>query len=191
MALEVTKLLTYEAYLKTPETKQRYEIVDGELIMSPSPLPLHQWIVANLFRLLDAYVREHQLGVVLFAPLDIVIRQTPLRTRQPDVLFLSAVHSGIVGRDQLQGLPLLPHAPDLVVEILSPSNARRDLRKKIEDYRIIGVRECWVVRLEAQTVEVLRLSATTEETVDIFSMGMTVRSEVLDEYTVAVEDIFA
>ncbi len=73
MALEAVKVLTYEAYLAMPEMKQRYEILDGELIMSPSPLPIHQWIAANLFRTLDTYVRGHQLGIVLFAPLDVVI----------------------------------------------------------------------------------------------------------------------
>lgn len=191
MALEAAKVLTYEAYLAMPEMKQRYEILDGELIMSPSPLPLHQWIAANVFRLLDAYVRGHQLGVVLFAPLDVVIHQTPLRTRQPDLLFLSAARSGIVGAEQLQGVPLLAHAPDLAIEILSPANTRRELDDKLRDYQSIGVRECWIISPEAHTVEVVRLSTQAVEPLNIFGRGMTVQSEVLVGCNLDVEAIFA
>ena len=115
MAIEAKKLLTFEEYLLTPEMKQRYEIIDGELIMSPSPVPTHQWIIANLFRALDRFVRERQLGVVLFAPLDVIIRRAPLRTRQPDLLFLSAARTGITGSEQLAGMPILSQVPDGVV----------------------------------------------------------------------------
>ena len=191
MTLEAVKILTYEAYLAMPEMKQRYEIIDGELIMSPSPLPIHQWIAANLFRLLDAEIRGRQLGVVLFAPLDVVIHQTPLRTRQPDLLFLSAERSGILGAEQLQGVPLLAHAPDLVIEILSPANTRRELDAKIEDYQSIGVNECWIVSPEAHTVELVQLSHDAITPLDIFGQGMTVRSEVLAGCKVTVEAIFA
>lgn len=191
MALEAVKILTYEAYLTMPEMKQRYEILDGELIMSPSPLPIHQWIAANLFRALDAYVRDRQLGIILFAPLDVIIQQTPLRARQPDVLFLSAERSGILGAEQLQNLQLLAHAPDLVIEILSPANTRRELDEKLQDYQSIGVRECWIVSPEAHTVEVVRLSNQAIEPLDIFGHGMTVQSEVLADCNLAVEAIFA
>ncbi|MDH3600546.1 MAG: Uma2 family endonuclease [Candidatus Tectomicrobia bacterium] len=191
MTLEAAKVLTYEAYLAMPEMKQRYEIIDGELIMSPSPLPIHQWIAANLFRLLDADVRARQLGVVFFAPLDVVIHQTPLRTRQPDLLFLSAERSGILGAEQLQGLPLLAHAPDLVIEILSPANTRRELDAKIEDYQSIGVNECWIVSPEAHTVEVVQLSHDAIAPLDIFGHGTTVQSEVLADCNVTVEAIFS
>ncbi len=184
-------VLTYEAYLAMPEIKQRYDILNGELIMSPSPLPIHQWIAANLFRLLDAYVRDRQLGIVLFAPLDVVIRQTPLQTRQPDLLFLSAKRSGIVGAEQLQGLSRLMSPPDLAIEILSPANTRRELDEKLQDYQSIGVRECWIVSPEAHTVEVVRLSMQTAEPLAIFGHGMTVQSAVLAGLNLDVEAIFA
>ena len=181
MAVE-TRKLTYEEYLATPEMKCRYEIIDGKMIMAPSPLPIHQWVAANLFRALDPFVRERRLGVLLFAPLDIVIRRAPLRTRQPDLLFLSAERSGITGGTQLTGLQLLEQAPDLVVQILSPANTRREITDKLEDYRSIGVRECWSVSPEAQTVEVMRLSSEGMQTLDIFGTGMTIRSEILEGF---------
>jgi Uma2 family endonuclease len=191
MALDAVKILTYEAYLAMPEMKQRYEILDGELIMSPNPLPIHQWIAANLFRMLDACVRARHLGVLLFAPLDVVIQQSPLRTRQPDLLFLSAERSGIIGVEQLQGLQLLAHVPDLVIDILSPANTRRELEEKLQNYQSIGVRECWIVSPEAHTVEVVRLSMQKVEPLDIFGHGMTVQSEVLADCNLTVEAIFA
>lgn len=191
MAIETKKLLTFEDYLLTPEMKQRYEIIDGEIIMSPSPVPFHQWIIANLFEALNRFVRERQSGVVLFAPLDVIIRRAPLRTRQPDLLFLSAERSGLTGGAQLEGMPILSQAPDLVIEILSPSNTRRERTDKLEDYRAIGVRECWFVSPEARTVEVMRLSPERLETLDIFGTGMTVRSEVLEELALSVEEVFA
>ena len=191
MALETTKLLTYEDYLAMPEMKQRYEVIDGELIMTPSPIPIHQWIVANLFRALDRFVHERQLGVVLFAPLDVVIHKAPLRTRQPDLLFLSAERSGIRGSAQLKELQLLHHAPDVVIEVLSANHTRRELSGKLDDYRTIGVRECWIVSPEAHTVEVMRLSPEGTEVLDIFGTGMTIRSEVLEGCTVSVEEVFA
>jgi Uma2 family endonuclease len=123
--------------------------------------------------------------------LDVVIHQTPLRTRQPDLLFLSAERSGILGAEQLQGLALLAHAPDLAIEILSPANTRRELDEKLRDYQSIGVSECWIVSPEAHTVEVMRLSLKAIEPLDIFGRGMTVQSEVLAGCKLTVEAIFA
>jgi Uma2 family endonuclease len=99
-----TKPLTYEKYLATPEMKCRYEIIDGELLMAASPIPIHQWIVGNVYRVLHAFVSLHRLGIVLMAPLDILIRRDPLGTRQPDLLFLSAARSGVIEGAQLRGL---------------------------------------------------------------------------------------
>jgi Uma2 family endonuclease len=131
------------------------------------------------------------LGVVLMAPVDLLIQREPLRTRQPDILYLSADRTGIRGRAQLRGLPFLEIPPDLVVEVLSPSNTRRDIESKLEDYRRIGVKECWLVSPEAETIDVLRLSAqSTTAAVGIFGIDGTLRSEVLGDFTLYVRDIF-
>jgi len=190
MAVDTQKL-TYEEYLAMPEMKQRYEIIDGELMMAASPIPIHQWIAANIFRALDPFVRERRLGILFFAPLDIIIRRAPLRTRQPDLLFLSAARSGITEGAQLRGLQVLQQAPELVIEILSPTNTRREIADKLEDYRSIGVRECWIVSPEALTVEVVRLSAEGIQTIDIFGTGMTIHSEILAGLSLPVAEVFA
>ncbi|MEK7814298.1 MAG: Uma2 family endonuclease, partial [Chloroflexota bacterium] len=80
--------------------------------------------------------------------------------------------------------------PDLVVEVLSPSNTRREIESKLEDYRQISVRECWLVSPEAETIEVLRLSAEGATTAGIFAVDGTLRSEVLGDFTLPIREIF-
>jgi Uma2 family endonuclease len=128
---------------------------------------------------------------VLKAPLDIVIRRDPLRTRQPDLLFLSAERTGVTTGAQLTGMRLLSHIPDLVIEVLSPTNTRREVADKLEDYRSIGVCEGWIVSPDAFTVEVVRLSAEGLQTLVIFGTGMTINSEILAGLSLPVAEVFA
>lgn len=175
-----TKLLTYEEYLKLPEIKKRYDIVDGEMITAPGPTTEHQFDSRRIFRLLDHFfVVEHQLGEVLYAPLDILIQREPLRTRQPDILFVSNERRAILGQ-------IIEGAPDLVVEILSPNNTRRDVEAKLADYARIGVRECWLVSQEARTVEVLRLVDGAWQRASLCGVGDRVRSDVLEGFEAEV-----
>lgn len=185
-----TKILTYEAYLALPEIKQRYDIVDGVFCMAPAPTPTHQWIAQEIFVLLRAFVNERNVGVVLIAPVDLLIQQEPLRVRQPDVLYLSAERTGIKGPADLRGMALLETPPDLVVEVLSPSNTRRDIEAKVQDYQRIGVRECWLVSPEAETVEVLRLAGGEATAVRIVGVDGTLTSETLIDFTLRLRDIF-
>ena len=167
-----TRQLTYEEYLKTPEIKARYDIVDGVMTMAPAPTLEHQKILRQLFLMLHQFVSEQQLGEVLFAPVDVIIQREPLRTRQPDLLFVSNERANILG-DQVEG------APDLVVEILSPSNTRSDLEAKLSDYATLGVSECWLVSPEARSVEILGLTEGSWVRLGISGLGEQVRSQVL------------
>ena len=80
-----TRHLTFADYLLLPTIQQRYDIVDGEMVMSAAPTPRQQWISQNLCVALRAYFRANRRGIVIYAPCDIVIRRDPLRTRQPDL----------------------------------------------------------------------------------------------------------
>ena len=91
------KRLTFEAWQALPETRQRYEIVDGVLLMAPAPTADHQWIMFEISVRLRSFVNDRDLGVVLPAPVDLLIQRDPLRTRQPDVLYLNAERTGIRG----------------------------------------------------------------------------------------------
>ena len=178
------KHLTYDVYLAMPEMKQRYSIVDGELVMAASPTPDHQTVVQETFVKLDSFVREHRLGRVFLAPLDIVIRRDPLRTRQPDLMFISNARRYIIGMQVIEG------GPDLVVEVLSPTNTRQELQEKLQDYQTIGVREAWVVSPQARTVEVLKLSPERIERSGLYGLGDLLASHVLPELHLTVNEIF-
>jgi Uma2 family endonuclease len=112
MLLE-TKTLTYEEYLAMPETNCRYEIIDGVLLMSPTPVWKHNRYVRRIANLLEAFVMEKDLGEVQQAPYDVVVEEEPLRTRQPDVLFVSADKVKALGIETLDELAQLSFAPNL------------------------------------------------------------------------------
>ena len=135
--------LTYEDYRKTPDD-ERWELLNGELIMPPSPTIAHQRVSRRLERRLDTFVEERGLGEVFYAPCDVVL--SDVNVVQPDLLFVSTEQAHIITRENIRG------APDLVVEILSPSTASRDWRDKLDLYAEHGVKEYWVVDPDAQRV---------------------------------------
>ena len=180
-----TTRLTYEEYLKEPVTMSRYDIVDGEMIMSAAPNPYHQRTIRSTFRPLDRFVIERELGEILFAPLDVIIQRNPLRTRQPDLLFISNERANIIQEDRIHG------GPDLVVEILSPSNSRADIEAKLADYARIEVRECWLAAPYGCTVETLLLEDGEWRRLAIRGVGENVETVVLQGLELPVSEIFA
>ena len=190
--LSAPQTLSWEDYVNSPLTKTPYEIIEGEWIPMPSPEADHQWISRVLLLAVDNYVMANGLGVVLTAPFDVVIRRTPrLQTRQPDLLFISAERRGIRGRRELRGINRLEFAPDLVIEILSPDEIRRELTGKLRDYAEIGVREIWIVTAQGETVEVLNLQEAQYVRGGLYGIGDSVQSAVLPGFSLAVETIFA
>ncbi len=177
--------ISYEEYLALPETMQRYEIIDGELIMSPAPTTGHQLALGNFYRPLFDFVSQRQLGFVLFAPLDVIVRRKPkLRMRQPDLIYVSNERRHIVS-DRIEG------GPDLVVEVLSPGDTRKKIAAKLKDYQRIGVRECWLVSIEAETVEVLQLTPKSVKRLGLYGSGDIVRSKVLSGLELPTKKLFA
>ena len=135
-----TPRLTYQDYANL-EGDERYELLDGELILVGSPNMDHQEAVTNLGTSLSVFVKEHDLGKIYFAPTDVLLADTDVV--QPDLLFISNEREHIRTPANIQG------APDLIVEILSPSSSRRDWRDKRELYarqprreRVLDRRSC-------------------------------------------------
>lgn len=190
-AKALKKTISYEEYLQMPEINLRYEIIDGEMIMSPAPTSEHQWFTQNLIEKLGPFVKRKKIGVALFAPIDVLIRKNPLKTRQPDILFLSTERTGVKGRDELKDMPVIEVSPDLVVEILSPSDRSTVLQGKLQDYARIGAQECWLISPEAETVEVLRFTPAGIQRVNLYGAGDTLRSDLLPGFKMKVDDIFA
>ena len=183
---QAVQTLTYEQYLAEGETNRRYDIIDGVRRWMPNPTVCHQDVLFNIAAAFKAFGRATDAGRMVVAACDVLIDYSPLKTRQPDVLFIS--HERFGSRD-----PLDPGAldPELVVEVLSPSDTKAVLSSKLRDFRRVNVKECWIVSLEAQTVEVVRLSPEWEETLAVYQVGEVVQSAAFPELLVAVADIFA
>ncbi len=183
------KLISYEDYLLMPEMNQRYEIIDGDLQMTPSPTKRHQKLVLRIASLLESFVSEQNLGEVLHAPMDVLIeRHLKLRTRQPDVLYLKTQTGADVSTSDDSNF--ITMAPDLVVEVLSSSDSRRSVGEKLKDYQKIGVKECWLVSPEGETIEVLDLSGKEVSTVALCGGGGHLTSKVLPDLSLTVRHIF-
>ena len=172
---------TYEDYLQLPEEK-RYELIEGEFYMVPSPGWSHQTIITKIFLALHHHVNNLKLGEVRFAPLDVVFSNEDVV--QPDVLFISRERYEIITEKNVQG------APDLVVEILSPSTAERDKGLKRKLYAKHGVREYWIADPEAKSIEVMTLGENGLETVQVCKMGEALSSPLLEGLSLNLDDIF-
>lgn len=141
--------LTYQDYCALPDDGRRYEILDGDLYMSPSPEEPHQNAVFNLAAILRDHVRRHKLGKVYIAPFDVLLDEH--NVVEPDIIFVSKARRSIITRKNIQGLP------DLLVEGLSPSNSERDLRDKRNIYARCGVRYYWLIDPQARSITELEL----------------------------------
>jgi Uma2 family endonuclease len=182
------KTLTYEEYMAEPRVEGRYDIIDGVRVEMPGASWFHQEIVGHVFELLRAFQRAQRTGRTLMAPFDVVIRQGPLRTRQPDVFFITNERLEEAGGVSVDGP--LPLGPELIIEVLSPSETPRTLRAKLDDFASVGVREAWLVSPESETVQLLRLTPERIETAAVYVYGQTLISEAIAGLTMALADIF-
>lgn len=118
-----------------PDDGRRYELYDGEIYVSPAPVPAHQRVSANTHALLlRAEMAGH--GVSFAAPIEVKLGRG--RVVQPDLIFIRRERLAIIGETQIVG------APDLVVEIVSPSSRKRDLGWKLRAYEAAGIPFYWV-----------------------------------------------
>ncbi len=179
--LNVKARFTYADYLETPDD-ERYELLNGELIMPPSPKEIHQHISGSLYLILGAFVREHSLGKVYFAPFDVVLSDA--NVVQPDLLFVSNARADIITPDNIQG------SPDMVVEILSPATAERDRTVKLDLYARHGVKEYWIVDPDTRTIMVLLQEESRLEISGVYGEGQSLCSPTLAGFSVEVEEIF-
>lgn len=176
---------TYEDYRRLPDDGWRYEVLRGELHMTPAPSAKHQAAVRNLAFLFMLFLREHPLGKIYFAPIDVILPDGLATPVQPDLVFLSQERAQIVGEQLIEG------APDLIVEVLSPSNWLDDRRVKFEIYAKSGVREYWIADPREHTVEVYVLRNSGYELLGRCVDGEEIRSELLAGFSPAADEIFA
>ena len=186
---EMTKAVikfTYKDYKSLPESeRERYELLEGELVMVPSPTPYHQRISRNLEWHLWGFVRARQLGEVLAAPCDVVLGERgEERVVQPDIIFISKAREEIIQEEEVRG------APDLVIEVLSPATAERDRTYKRTLYARHGVKEYWLVDPETKTIEVLELGERGYERAGLYKGDEVLTSPLLPGLRVPLSEVF-
>ena len=173
---------TVADYLTTPDDK-RYQLLDGELILAPSPTDRHQAIMGTLFFLLYQHNLGTGSGHVRMAPLDVHLSEYDLT--QLDILFVSIDRASIITAANIQG------APDLVVEIPSPSTERFDRGYKRTMYARNGVREYWLVDPAGETVEVMTAAEEGFVTESIYQRDRILVSPLLPGLSIELNRIFS
>jgi Uma2 family endonuclease len=182
-------VVDWEGYLNLPDDLTHYEIIDGEVIPLASPTLKHQMVSRELFKRLDALTTARKLGQILYAPFDFVVRRAPVRTRQPDLFFLS--RERLHDWAQLQEQPRLEFAPDLVIEILSPSETYTYWSEKLQDYYVLGVPEVWLVDIDKRAIEVQVREAGGYRSLGWFAGEQAVASQVLAGLELKPAEVFA
>ncbi len=174
---------TVRDYKALPESEtKRYELLGGELVVVPSPTWKHQEISSRLQFHLQAFVDEHDLGHVVGAPLDVVLSEEDVV--QPDILYISHERASIIREDGVYG------APDLIVEILSPSTAERDRTYKKTLYARHGVQEYWIVDPALSAVEVFTLKEESWERAALCNVEEALRSPLLPGLEISLTKVF-
>ena len=142
---------TYEHYVHFPTDGKRHEIVDGEHFVNPAPSTKHQYAVQQLFRQLDAQVRETERGIVFVSPIDVQVSE--FTVIQPDLAVVLNERRNIITDAKLDG------APNMLVEVVSPSSTSFDRTTKKLAYQRAAVPEYWIVDPMQKTIEQFALAA--------------------------------
>jgi len=172
---------TYEDYLKTPEDR-RYELIEGDLLMTPAPVPNHQRILRKIAFILERFVTDNDLGEIFYAPCDVYFDNE--NVLDPDILFVSNEKAGIIGEKNIQG------APDVVIEILSESTAYNDIVKKKKIYARFGVKEYWISDPIEKTIEIFLPKNGVLESHKSFSQEQTLESPLLGGLKIKLSEVF-
>jgi len=175
--------VTYADLERWPDDGKQYELYDGEVRVVPSPSNLHQFVLTNLLEILLEYRKTHG-GFVVPAPLDVVFQEDTVV--QPDITFLTAQTARL-----LDMVKPIRFAPDLVVEILSPSTSKWDRIKKYDVYARHGVAEYWIVDPGNETVEIFALRDGTYELASPGQQAGQLASATLPGLVVDLERVFS
>ncbi len=174
---------TYDDYSRLPDDGKRYEVIRGELYMSAAPRPLHQRVITRLSFFLEGFLENSAQGTAFVAPIDVILPQKLGDPVQPDIVVVRRESLHIIDELNIRG------APDLLVEVLSPSNPAHDRSLKYDLYAEAGVLEYWIVDPRQRTVEIHLLRDGAYELAGQWGVGEVARSELLDGFAVSVDEI--
>lgn len=148
MAPQTTSRMTYRDFAELPDDGKHYELIEGELILNPSPVTRHQQIIRRILVRLDMYFTEQGGGEAFIAPLDVVLAEDVVV--EPDLMVVRSERMSIVRETNIQG------APNIVVEVLSDGTRKRDEIVKRKLYERYGVDEYWIVDPVVEVVKIYR-----------------------------------
>jgi Uma2 family endonuclease len=184
MARTAHRPLTYDDLLALPEDGLRHELIDGEHYVTPAPSMRHQAVSMNFSTLLGPFVKTSDCGRLFAAPCDVVFSHKDVV--EPDLFFVARERLGLIAEGYLHG------APDLVIEILSPSTGKRDQGVKLQLYERMGVREYWLVDPFLETIRVYRRTGAALRLVAELSAerGEDLMTPLLPGLAIPVAEIF-
>jgi Uma2 family endonuclease len=184
MAPQTSTKMTYEDLLLLPEDGLRHEIIDGEHYVNASPVTKHQRVSMRLIVEISYYLREHPVGELFHAPLDIVFSRYDVV--EPDLLYISNERREIITTKNIQG------SPDLLVEILSESNRKYDEVTKRALYERTEVGEYWIVDPRRDAIQIFRRNAEGRyEIAANLSRNETLTSPLFPMLEIHLDEIFA
>lgn len=175
------KKYTYQDYLQTPD-EERYELINGELLMAPAPIPNHQRILREVGYYILEFLKKTKLGEVFYASCDIYFDEE--NTVQPDIFFIAKERRNIIGEKKIEG------APDITIEIVSSNSAYRDLVKKKNLYAKFYVKEYWIVMPEEKAIEIYTLKEKNYHLYKSFTENDTLTSPILKGFQLILREIF-
>lgn len=175
--------ITRDDYALIPEGAPRQELIEGDLIMAPSPTTPHQDIAGRIYLIIANFLHKHPIGRVFIAPLDVYL--SDINVFQPDVFFILRDHASIIEEHGIEG------APDLVVEVLSKSRVRFDLGPKRSVYARTGVEELWIVDPTKRTLALYRLAENPNTPIATYKAKQKFSSVLLPGLTIDLAKVFA
>ncbi|WP_339788917.1 Uma2 family endonuclease [uncultured Imperialibacter sp.] len=182
LVINRTKEWTASDYQLLGESAAPCQLIDGELFMSPSPTPEHQRVVRRLFKILDSFAAS--AGEVFFSPIDLYVDDR--NVFQPDLIYIAESNANAFTTKGVE------KAPDLIVEIISPSNSYVDRYTKKKAYLEMGVKEYWIVDPANQTLEVFSDDLDVVDKPSFFlSQSGIVSSRVIPMLKFNLEDIWS
>ncbi len=167
----------------TPEDGNRYEVIDGQLYVSPPPNRWHQRMIFRLVTLLGPVVVRDNLGEMYLAPIGVVLGEPD--GVEPDIVFVRRERLDILSDRGIEG------TPDLVVEVLSPSTRSRDRGLKMRRYHAAGVPHYWLVDYESPALETYRSGEQGYKSTGRYGPGGELRSDLFPGLLIHLDDIFA
>ena len=183
MLAAVHPAITRSEYEEMPPGPPYFQLIEGQLVMSPSPLTKHQRLVGRVYALLNDFVQDNTLGEIFIAPLDVCLND--VNVYQPDIVFVSTARLHQITEKGIEG------APDLCIEVLSKGTQRFDLGTKKKVFAQSGLAHYWIIDPEARSVSVFNLAANPEHPIEVLTPPQSFRPEVFPRLQIDLSTLFA